>query len=130
MLVALVVVLVAVPAFAKTSVESADEDGKVNVTFTYEGNLDANAVFVAGEFNNWSPNHPFWRMKKKDGAWQVTKKLDQGEKYQYKFTVYGGGELKWVKDEDASTFEADGFGGQNSVLIAKTSVDLVPRVRE
>nr|WP_239551137.1 carbohydrate porin [Halanaerobacter jeridensis] len=130
MLVALVVVLVAVPAFAKTEVKSADEDGKVEVTFTYGENLGANAVFVAGQFNNWSPNHPFWRMKKENGVWTLTKKLDKGEKYQYKFTVYGGGELKWIKDEDAATFEADGFGGQNSVLIAKTSVDLTPRVRE
>ncbi|MFO7819830.1 MAG: carbohydrate porin [Halanaerobacter sp.] len=129
MLVALVVVLTAVPVFAETKVESAGEDGKVNVTFIYDGNLDANAAFVAGEMNNWSPNHPMWKMEKKDGVWQTTKKLDQGEKYQYKFTVYGGGELKWVKDEDAATFESDGFGGENSVLIAKTSVDLEPRVR-
>ena len=130
MLVALVVVLTAVPVFAETDVNSAAADGKVKVTFTYDGHLNANAVFVAGEMNNWSPNHPFWRMKKKDGVWQITKKLEQGEKYQYKFTVYGGGELKWIKDEAAATFEADGFGGQNSVLIAKTSVDLEPRVRE
>ncbi|TDX52515.1 carbohydrate porin [Orenia marismortui] len=124
--VALMVALVALPAFAKTSVRPG-EDGKVEVTFTYAGNPDANAVYVAGEFNNWLPNFPTYKMKKENGVWTLTTQLEKG-KYQYKFTVYGGGMLQWIKDDDAASFAADGFGGQNSVVIADPNAGLASRV--
>jgi len=124
--VALMLTLVAVPAFAKTSVRPGD-NGKVEVTFTYAGNLDANAVYVAGEFNNWLPNFPTYKMKKENGVWTLTTQLEKG-KYQYKFTVYGGGMLQWIKDDEAASFAADGFGGQNSVVIADPNAGLADRV--
>ncbi|WP_018247935.1 carbohydrate porin [Orenia marismortui] len=124
--VALMVALVALPAFAKTSVRPG-EDGKVEVTFTYAGNPDANAVYVAGEFNNWLPNFPTYKMKKENGVWTLTTQLEKG-KYQYKFTVYGGGMLQWIKDDQAASFAADGFGGQNSVVIADPNAGLASRV--
>ncbi|PRX28629.1 sucrose porin [Orenia metallireducens] len=126
--VALMLTLVAVPAFAKTSV-SAGDNGKVEVTFTYAGNLDANAVYVAGEFNNWLPNFPTYKMKKENGVWTLTTQLEEG-KYQYKFTVYGGGMLQWIKDDEAASFAPDGFGGQNSVVIADPNAGLADRIVE
>ncbi|OCL25422.1 hypothetical protein U472_13825 [Orenia metallireducens] len=124
--VALMLTLVTVPAFAKTSVRAGD-NGKVEVTFTYAGNLDANAVYVAGEFNNWLPNFPTYKMKKENGVWTLTTQLEKG-KYQYKFTVYGGGMLQWVADEDAASFAPDGYGGQNSVVIADPNAGLADRI--
>lgn len=124
--VALMLTLVTVPTFAKTSVRAGD-NGKVEVTFTYAGNLDANAVYVAGEFNNWLPNFPTYKMKKENGVWTLTTQLEKGE-YQYKFTVYGGGMLQWVADEDAASFAPDGYGGQNSVVIADPNAGLADRI--
>ena len=118
------VVAMSIPAFAKTTVKELD-DGKFKVTFTYGGNLDAEEVYLAGNFpgdkvfgdgaeNNWNASHPDWQMEMKNGKWSITKTLAKGT-YAYKFVVNGS---DWVKDSQASMFEGDGYGGQNSVVKA------------
>nr|WP_239551282.1 isoamylase early set domain-containing protein [Halanaerobacter jeridensis] len=111
--------LVAVPVVAKTEVKKAAEEGKVEVIFSFAEHLDAKSIFVAGEFNDWNPAHKDWKMTKKDGVWRLSKKLVQGKEYQYKFTIPSGEKVKWIKDKEADKFKDDGFGGENSVVIAK-----------
>ncbi|WP_027340067.1 isoamylase early set domain-containing protein [Halonatronum saccharophilum] len=103
----------AIPAFAAYDFEEVEE-GIYEVTFTFDGAQDANAVYLAGEFNDWSPNHPDWEMELIDGLWTYTiEEIEEGN-YMYKFVVNGN---DWRTDWDAEDFADDGAGGQNSVLV-------------
>ncbi|MCB1184711.1 glycogen-binding domain-containing protein, partial [bacterium] len=81
------------------------------VTFRHEA-PGAAAVYLAGEFNNWSDSAD--PMSGQDGVWTLTRDLAPGT-YQYKFVVDGN----WVPDANNGATADDGFGGQNSVLTVK-----------
>lgn len=71
---------------------------------------EAKKVYLAGEFNDWSPTAT--PMKKgKDGIWRVTLKLKTG-KYEYKFVV----DQVWMEDPVNPDKVPDPYGGYNSVL--------------
>ncbi len=85
------------------------------VTFSHEA-PGAAAVFVAGEFNNWSDSaNP---MTNTDGTWVLALDLGEGS-YQYKFVVDG----TWMADPANANTADDGFGGQNSLLTIAAGVD-------
>lgn len=50
----------------------------------------------------------------KDGIWEIVIPLRPG-RYQYKFATDWG--IRWEQDQNNPLGEADGFGGQNSILI-------------
>lgn len=50
----------------------------------------------------------------KDGVWEVVVPLKPG-RYLYKFSIDWG--VRWEQDANNPLGEADGFGGQNSILI-------------
>lgn len=72
----------------------------------------AGSVFVAGEFNNWSPNQDALRDEDGDGVFETALDLDPG-RYAYKFVVDGN----WQEDPNATESTDDGFGGKNSVIV-------------
>ncbi|ANQ53570.1 isoamylase early set domain-containing protein [Thermosipho sp. 1070] len=78
------------------------------VYFTFE--VDAEQVYLAGNFNNWSTTST--EMEFKDGVWVVALELEPGE-YQYKFVVNGE---KWVEDPNAPSYVDDGYGGENGAF--------------
>ncbi len=93
-------------AFGAASGPSGDADG---VTFSISA-PDAQAVFLAGDFNGWNAeDKPL--AKGSDGVWTITLKLEAGS-YQYKFVVDG----QWLEDAGNPRKEADPFGGNNSLL--------------
>lgn len=94
--------LVSVFSFASVYVEN----GMVVFTFEYE----AEQVFLAGNFNNWSPES--LPMVNENGIWKVSLNLEPGE-YQYKFVVNG---TDWMEDPDSPSYVDDGFGGKNSAF--------------
>ena len=67
-------------------------------------------VFLAGEFNDWSPTDTEM-IKDDDGIWRVKITLRPGT-YEYKFVVDG----TWVEDPNNPDTVADPYGGSNSVL--------------
>lgn len=78
---------------------------------TFEIDLpSAGRVFVAGQFNDWSPAATELA-KGEDGVWRVTLKLLPG-KYEYKFIVDG----QWREDPNNPDKVADPYGGSNSLL--------------
>ncbi len=78
------------------------------ITFRHDDS-GAGAVFLAGEFNNWSDSaNP---MVVKDGVWTLTMDLAVGS-YQYKFVVDGN----WMADPNNPDTAEDGFGGSNSLI--------------
>ncbi len=85
--------------------------GTASVTFSYAPGRAVQAVFLAGEFNGWSPEGARLTDPDGDGVYTVTIPLAPG-RYQYKFVVDG----QWVQDPDNPEGTDDGFGGQNSVV--------------
>lgn len=84
------------------------------VTFYLKNNQSARSVFLAGSFNNWSPNGT--AMKKTDSGWIADVSLTPG-KYEYKFIVDGN----WIVDNDNQRRENDGRANINSIYY-KTNV--------
>jgi Glycogen recognition site of AMP-activated protein kinase len=82
---------------------------KPNYTFTLKGFDDVKQVFIAGDFNNWSPNT--YRLTKKDNEWSIDLNVDKG-KHLYKFVVDG----KWILDPGNTLWEQNEYGTGNSVL--------------
>jgi hypothetical protein len=93
--------------------ESEGEDKPIEVTLTFE-RPDAQEVSVIGTFNNWQAGTtPMLRGE--NGLWTVRFFLPAG-RYTYQFLVNGRIRLP---DPNSAIREADGFGGENSVLIVR-----------
>ena len=86
---------------------------KKEVTFTCDVNSEAQAVYLAGDFNDWEPSAG--KMKKgKSGSYQLKMKLSPGE-YQYKFIVDG----IWFNDPQEDKQAMNPYGTMNSVVRVK-----------
>jgi hypothetical protein len=72
----------------------------------------AKAVYLAGDFNNWSPNT--FAMKKEGDEWVIDVHLSAG-KHLYKFVVDG----KWIIDPANELWEQNEHNTGNSVLWIK-----------
>jgi len=85
------------------------KDTVTGIEFSYEA-PNAQAVYLAGDFNEWNTTGtPL--SKDKNGVWKTVLKLAPG-KYQYKFVVDGN----WLFDQDNPNLADDGYGGSNSVV--------------
>jgi 1,4-alpha-glucan branching enzyme len=77
-----------------------------NYTFRLYGYSDAREVYLAGDFNDWTPNA--LKMKRVGDTWVFNVHLSVG-KHLYKFIVDG----HWIKDPDDPLWEGR---NNNSVL--------------
>ena len=94
------------PGAAEAAAPVKGEDG---VMFSFHA-PDAQAVFLAGDFNNW--NAQDLAMTRQDsGDWTISVSLDPGT-YEYKFIADGN----WLEDPDNPDKKSDPFGGSNSVV--------------
>ncbi len=90
---------------------SPEGSGQWSVTFALNSRIDAKSVSVAGSFNGWDASAlPMQRGS--DGRWRAELELEDGL-HLYKFVVNGS---RWIQDPDNSASEADGHGGENSIL--------------
>lgn len=80
-----------------------------NYTIRLKGFPDAKSVYLAGDFNKWSPNA--FPMKKEGKEWVFPVHLSVG-KHLYKFIVDG----KWIIDPANKLWEQNEYGTGNSVL--------------
>ena len=81
-----------------------------DVTFIFKGYPDSRQVYLAGDFNGWSPKKK--RMSKyRDGTFRAKVALKPGA-YQYKFVADG----VWMIDPEAQQQVPDPFGGANSLI--------------
>ncbi|HKZ66445.1 MAG TPA: hypothetical protein VJ111_08830 [Chitinophagaceae bacterium] len=80
-----------------------------NYTFRLKGFDNARKVFLAGDFNDWSPNT--FLMQREDEEWVFTAHLSPG-KHLYKFVVDG----KWILDPGNKLWEQNEHNTGNSVL--------------
>ena len=86
------------------------EPRRRKVVFTVDA-LRAREVFLAGDFNDWTPEkHPLKKNAK--GVWEKTAMLFPG-RYEYKFLVDG----QWKRDPENPQACLNCFGSHNSVII-------------
>ena len=79
------------------------------IKFTLEA-PEAQSVFLAGNFNNWSiDSHPLRKNVK--GEWHASVNLTPG-KYEYRFLVDG----EWWNDPLCTTFAPNQYGSENCVF--------------
>lgn len=75
----------------------------------------ARQVAVAGDFNKWSVGSDL--MDRRDGGiWTIDLTLRPG-RYSYMFVLDGS---VWVADPGAESFQDDGFGSRNAVMMVRT----------
>lgn len=86
------------------------EDGRTYVQFLYVA-PDADAVTVAGDFNEWSDGAFELRDPDGDGVWTGHLPLTPGL-HKYMFVVDG----EWVTDPLAERYVDDGFGNRNALI--------------
>lgn len=80
-----------------------------NYTFRLKGYDGSKKVFLAGDFNSWTPNS--LEMKKENGEWIFRVHLTAG-KHLYKFIV----DDNWILDPDNKLWEQNEHNTGNSVL--------------
>ncbi|WP_229689073.1 glycogen-binding domain-containing protein [Puia dinghuensis] len=80
-----------------------------NYIFRLEGYSNARAVYLAGDFNDWTSNS--LRMTRAGNAWVVSVHLSVG-KHLYKFVVDG----KWIKDPANPLWEENESHTGNSII--------------
>ena len=85
--------------------------GEKGVVFTYR-NAAANAVQLAGDFNNWVPDKNVETRRAPNGTWEKVVRLGPGV-YQYRYFVDG----QWVPDPSNPRRVEGPAGGVNSVLV-------------
>jgi hypothetical protein len=73
----------------------------------------AKAVQIAGDFNNWKPQHTIMKASN-DGKWELAMELAPG-KYRYRMVVDG----QWQQDPYNGNVEVNPYGEYNSILEVK-----------
>ncbi|MBA3065784.1 glycogen-binding domain-containing protein, partial [bacterium] len=90
---------------------------KEDVTFEYKSPVRAEAVYVTGNFADWSATAHKMTYYEAEDIYRETLKFEEG-KYLYKFVVNGS---DWMGDPKNPEKVDDGHGGFNSVLLVGAS---------
>lgn len=89
--------------------------GKAKVTFAMPALESVGALYLVGDFNNWSiQENPMERGA--DGAWSVTVALEPGS-YQFRYFDGNG----WHNDWQADSYLPNQYGGDNSVVTVEAA---------
>ena len=72
----------------------------------------AKVAFVVGDFNNWNTHE--LRMKRINGKFKRSLKLQSNQKYQFKYLIDGD---KWENEWDADTLASVTTDWYNSVVL-------------
>jgi hypothetical protein len=87
-----------------------------NIPVVFNLNIpEAHAVAVIGTFNGWQPRGYEMQFNPEKKIWSLTLRLPEG-RYEYAFLVDG---QRILPDPEASLYQDDGFGNENSVMILR-----------
>jgi 1,4-alpha-glucan branching enzyme len=85
------------------------------VTFYTPEDIQAEEVYLVGDFNQWEENAtPMEKMK--DGRFKATVDLEKDTEYQFRYLVNGA---EWHNDWQADKYVPNPFSGDNSVVITQ-----------
>lgn len=83
------------------------------VTFYTPAAIEAETVYLVGDFNEWSEDEtPMQPLK--DGRFKVTLNLDNDNEFQFRYLVNGA---EWHNDWEADKYVPNPFSGDNSVVV-------------
>jgi 1,4-alpha-glucan branching enzyme len=82
------------------------------VTFYTPTSLNAEAVYLVGDFNEWSESATPMELLK-DGRFKVVIELEPEKEYQFRYLVNGD---EWHNDAEADRYVPNPYGGDNSVV--------------
>ncbi len=87
--------------------------GKTTFRLPAAAVLEAKAVHLVGDFNEWNKKiTPMDRLK--DGSFKIVVDLEKGHSYQFRYLIDG---KTWENDWDADAYEPHPFGdGDNSIV--------------
>lgn len=95
--------------------------GHIRVVFELPSCVWADRIYLTGDFNNWNdrdlPLH-----QSRTGVWQATLDLPIGKQYEFRYVIDG----QWRTDFHADGFTDNGYGSQNSVVVAELPEDQLP----
>jgi hypothetical protein len=86
-------------------------DGMVEVTFELHPSCQAQGGSIVGDFNGWTPDADAL-VQTDTGAWAVTLWLPPG-RHRFRYVLDGD---RWENDWDADGYEANDFGGTDSIV--------------
>lgn len=86
--------------------------GKVRVTFALPAAIWADTIYLVGDFNDWDTQAT--PLRQTEYGWMVTLDLEAGRSYQYR---YLHNSTEWHNDWNADGYEANTFGGDNSIVV-------------
>lgn len=90
------------------------EDGtKCRVTFSVPGLHGASEASICGSFTQWE-ERPIPMKQRKDGSFSVTKTLDAGQRYTFRYLLDG---VLWENDEAADDYVPNPYGSDDSVVL-------------
>jgi 1,4-alpha-glucan branching enzyme len=81
------------------------------VTFSVDADKASDSVALLGDFNNWDPKIDL--LKKKNGAWETTIRLNANEEFKFRYLIDGS---SWENDETADAYVGNEFGTEDSVV--------------
>lgn len=82
------------------------------VTFTVPPEMDAETVYLCGDFNQWNrTSHPL--KHRKDNSFSLTLSLKPGQRYCFRYLLDGE---RWENDATADAQTPNPFGSMNSVV--------------
>ena len=86
------------------------------VTFRFpKGVADhAGSVALVGDFNDWDPT-ACQMTRTKTGEYTALLDLEKGKTYEFRYVVDG---KDWYNDPGADSYVANGFGEENSIVVA------------
>ena len=88
-----------------------------NIPVVFNLNIpEAHTVAVVGTFNGWKPRGYEMQFNPDKKVWSLTVRLPEG-RYEYAFLVDS---QRVLPDPEASLYQDDGFGNENSVMILRT----------
>ena len=82
------------------------------VTFYTPTSLNAEAVYLVGDFNEWSEVATPMELLK-DGRFKVIIELEPEKEYQFRYLVNSD---EWHNDAEADRYVPNPYGGDNSVV--------------
>jgi 1,4-alpha-glucan branching enzyme len=87
-------------------------EGVVRVTFSLPADLDAQAIYVVGDFNNWDRTALPMR-RARGGPWMATVDMPEGRAFQFRYLRDG----EWMVDEQADAYAFAGTTTRNGLVV-------------
>jgi 1,4-alpha-glucan branching enzyme len=88
------------------------EGNTCEVTFILPKEVNANTVYLCGDFNNWDNTANPMKYSDKDG-FITTIILNVGKSYRFRYFI---DESRWENDWQADSYCPNEFGGEDSVV--------------